>query len=80
MLWHKGGSHCPNFSAYVHSLGAWSPTFVVASKSYPDPNDLKNVPGIINLWVHELLHVLGIGHTHRRPGMEEIGLSTLKFY
>ena len=49
--------------AYASWLGSGSPTFMVSSQT--NVTDLENK---IGLFVHELLHVLGVGHTQKRPG------------
>ena len=48
--------------AYASWLGAGSPTFMVSSKF-----DLSDSDGTVGLYVHELLHILGVGHTQKRP-------------
>ena len=49
--------------AYASWLGAGSPTFMVVSKM-----DVTNSESTVGLYVHELLHNLGVGHTQKRPG------------
>ena len=49
--------------AYASGLGAGTPTFMVASGI-----DLDNTDDTVGLYVHELLHNLGVGHSQKRPG------------
>ena len=49
--------------AYASWLGAGSPTFMVASQMQITDSDTT-----VGIFVHELLHNLGIGHTQKRPG------------
>ena len=49
--------------AYASWLGSGSPTFMVASGI-----DLRDDESMVGLFVHELLHNLGVGHTQKRPG------------
>ena len=48
--------------AYASVLGVASPAFMVSSQISLDDSD-----GTVGLFVHELLHNLGIGHTQKRP-------------
>ena len=50
--------------AYASWLGSGSPTFMVVSAM-----DIRDDEGTVGLYVHELLHNLGVGHTQKRPGL-----------
>ena len=50
--------------AYASWLGSGSPTFMVVSAM-----DVRDDEGTVGLYVNELLHNLGVGHTQKRPGL-----------
>ena len=52
--------------AYASWLGSGAPTFMVASQITVSDTDSD-----VGLFVHEFLHNLGVGHTQKRPGIDE---------
>ena len=51
------------YGAYTSWLGSGRPTFNVHSQG-----SIDNDEATVGLFVHELLHNLGVGHTQKRPG------------
>ena len=55
---------CSGNVAFVsYSVGTQEPTLMVSDI------EIKDREGTVGLFIHELLHVLGIGHTHKRKGV-----------
>ena len=65
-------AHC-GYGAFVEQLGTGSPNFLIISQMRVVDNER-----VIALFIHELLHVLGVGHIHLRQGRSASGFTSFQ--
>ena len=61
--WNKNNTSCFNGGAYADIHGSGTPWLLVESDMY-----YYDRPKDVGVWIHEILHALGIEHTQNRPG------------